>query len=171
MCGICGVASLAGPLSPDLRDAVPSMTEAIRHRGPDEDGFWAGDRAALGHRRLSIIDRSGGRQPVTNEDGNVLVIFNGEIYNHHDLRRDLEARGHRFRTRCDTEAIVHAWEEWGPACTERLHGMFAFAVHDVRSGELFLARDRLGKKPFFWAQLGGALHFGSEIKPLRPSPA
>lgn len=171
MCGICGVAALDGPLHPDLRDAVPSMTEAIRHRGPDDDGFWSGERAALGHRRLSIIDRAGGRQPVANEDGTVLVIFNGEIYNHHDLRRELEAHGHRFRTRSDTEAIVHAYEQWGPGCAERLHGMFAFAVHDVRTGELFLARDRLGKKPLFWAELGGALHFGSEIKALRRSPA
>jgi asparagine synthase (glutamine-hydrolysing) len=147
------------------------MTAAIRHRGPDGDGFWSDARAALGHRRLSIIDRAGGAQPLGNEDLSVQVVFNGEIYNHHEIRAQLEARGHRFRTRSDGEVIVHGWEEWGTSCAERLHGMFAFALWDSARGELYAARDRLGKKPLFWAELDGALHFASEIKSLRRSPA
>jgi len=147
------------------------MADRLRHRGPDEDGLWHDGNAALGHRRLSIIDRSGGRQPLGNEDGTCQVVFNGEIYNHRALRRELVSRGHRFRTHCDTEAIVHAWEEWGTGCVERFEGMFAFAVYDSARRELFLARDRLGKKPLFWAELDGVIHFASEIKALRRSPA
>ncbi|MFN8179579.1 MAG: asparagine synthase (glutamine-hydrolyzing) [bacterium] len=171
MCGICGVVSLRGALDPSLGAAIPAMAHTLRHRGPDDAGEFQCPRGALGHRRLAIIDRSGGHQPLSNEDGSRWIAFNGEVYNHHSLRRLLEARGHVFRTHSDTEAILHAYEEWGPAGVERLEGQFAFAILDVRSGELFLARDRLGKKPLFWAVFGDALHFASEIKALRESPA
>ncbi len=124
----------------------------------------------LGHRRLSIIDRAGGAQPLTNEDRSRWIVFNGEIYNHHTLRQQLVDRGHQFRTMSDTETILHGYEEYGPAVVDRLDGMFAFAVYDTRARELFIARDRLGKKPLFYAVLGGVLHFASEIKALYPSP-
>ncbi len=171
MCGISGAVAIAGTLAPDIRAALRPMNDAIRHRGPDAEGFYTDDHAALGHRRLSIIDRAGGAQPMSNEDGTVWIVFNGEVYNHHDLRRDLEPRGHVFRTRSDTEAIIHAFEEWGEACVERLEGMFAFAAWDRPRRRLLLARDRLGKKPLFYAVLGGALHFASEIKSIARSPA
>lgn len=171
MCGICGAVALRGPLDPRLAAALPTMTAALSHRGPDDSGFHHGERGALGHRRLSIIDRSGGHQPVWNAAGTRCIVFNGEVYNYRALRRELEARGRRFHTVSDTETILLAFEEWGPGCVERLEGMFAFAILDDATGELFLARDRLGKKPLFYAVLGGALHFASEIKALRASPA
>ena len=171
MCGICGAVALRGTLDPAIDAALPAMSETIRHRGPDDVGELHHPRGALGFRRLAIIDRAGGHQPLTNEDETRWIVFNGEVYNHRALRRLLEQRGHRFRTVSDTEAVLHAYEEWGPACVERLEGMFAFGILDTRTGELFLARDRLGKKPLFWALLGGALHFASEIKALRASPA
>lgn len=170
MCGICGVMSLDGMLDPAIRDALPAMTLALRHRGPDDQGLFADSYAALGHRRLAIIDRVTGSQPMPNEDGSCWVVFNGEIYNHQSLRQQLIARGHRFRTLSDTETIVHAYEEYGTSCPERLEGMFAFAVYDQRRRALFLARDRIGKKPLFYASLGQAFHFASEIKALACSP-
>jgi asparagine synthase (glutamine-hydrolysing) len=171
VCGICGIVARQGALDPALAAALPAMTEALRHRGPDTGGTHVDGRAALGHRRLSIIDRAGGDQPQTNEDGRVRVVFNGEIYNHVELRTQLEARGHVFRTVSDTEVIVHGWEEWAEEMPAKLIGMFALAIMDDRDDTLFLARDHLGKKPLFWAMLGGALHFASEIKALRESPA
>jgi len=170
MCGICGVFSLTGRLDPSVSAAVPAMTRAIAHRGPDGDGYYSDARVALGHSRLSIIDRSGGAQPMANEDSTCHVLFNGEIYNHRELRRTLAARGHRFRTNSDTETIVHAYEEFGQACVEHLEGMFAFAVYDQRTASLFLARDRIGKKPLYYAVLNGILHFASEIKSIARSP-
>lgn len=170
MCGITGVAALEGTLSPALASAIVPMTDALAHRGPDDDGFFRSPHAVLGHRRLSIIDRSGGHQPLSNEDGTCWVVFNGEIYNHHDLRPRLTGLGHTFRTRSDTEVIVHAWEQFGPSCVELFEGMFAFALVDTRRREVLLARDRLGKKPLFYAVLDGALHFGSEIKAIAGSP-
>ena len=171
MCGICGAFAPDGQLDPEVRAAVPAMTGALAHRGPDGDGFFDDPAVSLGHRRLAIIDRAGGHQPMFNEDGTLAIVFNGEVYNHRDLRPGLEARGHRFRTTCDTEVILHAYEEYGPACVERLDGMFAFAIYDRTRRELFAARDRLGKKPFFYATLGGALHFASELPALAHSPA
>jgi len=171
VCGIAGAVALRGPLAPEIIAAIGPMTESLAHRGPDGDGFRVSTSAALGHRRLAIIDRHGGIQPMPNEDRSCWVVFNGEIYNHQHLRRELEGRGHVFKTQCDTEAIVHAYEEFGVECVRKLEGMFAFAVYDERRKELFLARDRLGKKPLFYAEFGGALHFASEIKALRRSPA
>ena len=171
MCGISGLYSLNGPLLPDARLAIRAMNGAMAHRGPDGDGFFEHDGAVLGHRRLAIIDRAGGRQPMANEDETCWIVFNGEIYNHRDLKPQLEARGHRFRTSSDTEVILHAYEEYGPACVEQLEGMFAFAIYDVRKKTLFAARDRLGKKPFFYATTGGVLAFASELPALRHAPA
>lgn len=170
MCGITGVAALDGILDPTIRAALPAMTSALRHRGPDGDGFYSDPYVGLGHRRLAIIDRAGGKQPLANEDQSCWITFNGEIYNHVELRERLIAKGHRFRTRSDTEAIVHAYEEFGTSCVDHLEGMFAFAIYDQRTRELFVARDRLGKKPLFYAVLGGTLHFASEIKAFYQSP-
>jgi asparagine synthase (glutamine-hydrolysing) len=171
MCGICGVISTNGDLNPAVRDAIGEMTHSLHHRGPDGEGTFFDARAALGHARLAIIDRAGGAQPMPNEDRTCWVVFNGEIYNHRPLREQLLARGHRFRTTSDTEVIVHAYEEYGTDCVAKFEGMFAFAVYDATHQEILLARDRLGKKPLFWAVLDGALHFASEIKAMQPSPA
>jgi asparagine synthase (glutamine-hydrolysing) len=170
MCGICGVASLEGPIDPAVGASVRAMADAIYHRGPDSDGFRDSETAVLGFRRLAIIDRTGGNQPIGNEDGTCWIVFNGEIYNHHELRAELIAEGHRFRTRADTETILHGWEQHGPAVVERLDGMFAFAIHDERTRTTFIARDRVGKKPLYYAVLGGILHFASELPALRHSP-
>src|SRR5207237_1814241 len=126
--------------------SMPAMTDALQHRGPDAGEVWSNPVAALGHRRLSIIDRAGGAQPMTNEDGTRWIAFNGEIYNHRGLRQRLLDRGHRFRTTSDTETILHGYEEYGAGVLEHLEGMFAFAVYDTQSREIFLARDRVGKK-------------------------
>jgi asparagine synthase (glutamine-hydrolysing) len=170
MCGICGVFALEGTLDPAARQAVSAMNAALAHRGPDGDGFFDHPRARFGHRRLAIIDRAGGHQPMSNEDGSCWIVFNGEVYNHRALRPQLESKGHRFKTSSDTEAILHAYEEFGPACVERLEGMFAFAIYDGRRQEFFAARDRLGKKPFFYTVLDGMLHFASELPALARSP-
>jgi asparagine synthase (glutamine-hydrolysing) len=168
MCGIAGRVNLTAPVD---RAELFEMTERIAHRGPDDNGYHLRARVGLGHRRLSIVDLAGGRQPLANEDESVWIVFNGEIYNHLDLRRELTARGHRFRTRSDTEAIVHAYEEWGAlGCAQRLRGMFAFALWDERTQMLTLVRDRLGIKPLYWAQLGGDLVFASEVKSLLALP-
>lgn len=170
MCGICGAVSIDGSLHPAVRDALPAMTRALSHRGPDGEGFYASRTAVLGHRRLSIIDREGGTQPMCNEDRRVWVVFNGEIYNYRPLRDLLVSKGHVFRTSSDTETIIHAYEEYGDSVVERLNGMFAFAIYDEKTRGLLLARDRVGKKPLFYAVLQGMLHFASEIKSIRNSP-
>ncbi|EKV32741.1 Asparagine synthetase [Caenispirillum salinarum AK4] len=170
MCGIVGIyhARADHPVDQALLHA---MNESQHHRGPDGGGLFAEDGVGLGHRRLSIIDVGGGAQPLFNEDGSVVVVYNGEIYNFAELFEELRARGHVFRTHCDTEAIVHAWEEWGEDCVRRFRGMFAFAIWDRRRHTLFLARDRLGIKPLYWARTtGGALVFGSELKSLLCHP-
>jgi asparagine synthase (glutamine-hydrolysing) len=173
VCGICGIRSFSDNFACD-DEVVVRMRDAMVHRGPDDAGSWTDERqrCALGHRRLSIVDLSAaGHQPMANEDGMVWVSFNGEIYNHTALRPGLEARGHRFASRTDSEVIVHLWEEEGIRCVEHLDGMFALAIFDARTGELFLARDRLGKKPLYYAQPPGGFVFGSEIKALLEHPA
>jgi len=150
---------------------VPLMTHALAHRGPDGFGFFSEPGVSLGHSRLAIIDRAGGGQPMTNEDRSCWIVFNGEVYNHHALRDLLQSRGHVFRTRCDTEAILHAYEEFGTACVERLEGMFAFAIYDNHRQTLFLARDRVGKKPLFYSVIDGAVLFASEMKALMRHPS
>jgi asparagine synthase (glutamine-hydrolysing) len=168
MCGIAGIAA-AESLHPDDRFRAIRMRDAIVHRGPDDAGLYEHDLALLAHRRLSIVDLSTGHQPLANEDRSIWVTFNGEIYNHADLRRELEARGHRYRTKSDTETIVHAYEEWGDECVHRFRGMFAFALWDAPKRRLLLVRDRVGIKPLYWALAGDTLLFGSEIKALLAS--
>jgi asparagine synthase (glutamine-hydrolysing) len=146
------------------------MNAAIRHRGPDSDGFYIRPQIGLAMRRLAIVDLQTGDQPLSNEDGTVWIVFNGEIYNYPTLRPDLEKRGHTFRTHSDTEAIVHLYEEYGLDCVQHLRGMFAFAIWDERRKRLFIARDRLGKKPLYYAEHDGALLFGSELKCLLQYP-
>jgi asparagine synthase (glutamine-hydrolysing) len=170
MCGICGVVAVDGALAPAIGRSIRPMTERLHHRGPDGAGHITDPRAALGHTRLAIIDREGGAQPMSDGQGK-WIVFNGEIYNHHRLRKDLVARGHVFRSNSDTEVILRAYTEYGPRSVERLEGMFAYAIFDSATGELFIARDRLGKKPLFYAVLDGALHFASEMKALYESPA
>jgi asparagine synthase (glutamine-hydrolysing) len=167
---VCGIAGIVhrDPEAPVDESELLRMCDAIVHRGPDDSGTWLGRGVGLGHRRLSIIDLSpAGRNPMANEDGSVQVTYNGEIYNFRELRRELEAKGHVFRSRTDTETIVHLYEEEGERCVERLHGMFAFALWDARRRRLLLARDRVGKKPLKYAELaGGDLVFASELKAL-----
>ncbi len=171
MCGITGIFDTRAKRDVP-RDILVAMNDAIAHRGPDDDGFHLEPGLGLGHRRLSIIDVAGGHQPIWNEDETVGIVYNGEIYNYRSLVVELEARGHRFRTRCDTEVVIHAWEEWGEACVTRFRGMFAFAVWDRNRETLFLGRDRLGVKPMFYTVMpDGLLLFGSELKALLAHPA
>ncbi len=165
MCGIAGLLALDGSV-PASRDVVQAMCDVIVHRGPDDQGFHVDGPLAMGMRRLSIIDLSGGHQPISNEDGSITVVLNGEIYNYRELRSELEARGHRFSTHSDTEVIVHLYEEHGLACASRLRGMFAFALWDARTRRLAVVRDRLGIKPLHYAVVGGRLLFASELKSL-----
>ncbi len=146
------------------------MTDAISHRGPDGEGFFLQPGLALGHRRLAIIDPAGGQQPMFNEDRSIAIVFNGEIFNFETLRQELSDLGHVFENRCDTEAIVHAWESWGADCVTRLSGQFAFALWDSNAQTLFCARDRMGEKPFYYAHVDGAFVFGSEIAALAAYP-
>lgn len=169
MCGICGVVVPPGQV-PD-RQVVQAMTETLDRRGPDAEGFFFEGNVGLGHRRLAVIDTSeAANEPLYNEDGSVAVIFNGEIYNFQTLTRELAERGHRFRTRSDTEVLVHGWEEWGTELPRRLRGMFAFALYDRRAGRLFLCRDRWGKKPLYYTAGPAGFVFGSEIKALLAHP-
>jgi asparagine synthase (glutamine-hydrolysing) len=165
MCGIAGLLDLDGS-APASREVVQAMCDVIVHRGPDDQGFHVDGPLAMGMRRLSIIDLAGGHQPISNEDGSVTVVLNGEIYNFQELRSELESRGHRFATRSDTEVIVHLYEDHGLGCAARLRGMFAFALWDARARRLVVARDRLGIKPLHWSLVGGRLAFASELKSL-----
>jgi asparagine synthase (glutamine-hydrolysing) len=160
---MCGIFGFAGFEQPGL---LRRMADAVRHRGPDGEGFLERGRFSMGMRRLSIIDLQGGAQPIWNEDRTLAVVCNGEIYNYVELIAELEARGHRFRTRSDTEAIIHAFEEWGEDCLDHLNGMFAFAVYDLPRDALLLARDRAGQKPLYWWRRDGRFLFASEIKAL-----
>src|SRR6201988_827591 len=167
MCGINGIALSTRSGRRLDQDTVVRMRDVIRHRGPDDAGIFVDSRIGLGHRRLSIVDVAAGHQPMTNEDDSLQIIYNGEIYNHADYRRELEQRGHVYRTHCDTETILHLYEEHGARCVDHLRGMFAFAIWDARKKELFIARDRLGVKPLYFTHLqDGSLYFGSEIKTL-----
>ena len=169
MCGICGVAYLSESRDVPLTD-LRGMLNTITHRGPDDEGVYEAAGIALGARRLSIIDVDGGHQPMFNEDGSVVVVANGEIYNFRELTAALESAGHYFRTRCDTEVIVHLYEEYGEACVHHLRGMFAFAVWDSHRRRVLIARDRVGIKPLYWSDRDGRLMFASEIKALLAYP-
>ncbi len=168
MCGICGVFERSGrPVSSEL---IEDMSSVLAHRGPDGSGKFVEGAIGLGHRRLSIIDLGGGAQPITNEDDTLQLIFNGEIYNYIELREELEKQGHKFKTRSDTEVIVHGYEEWGLDCVTRFNGIFAFGLWDGRLKRLFLARDHLGVKPLYYAEIGDRFVFASEIKSILKHP-
>jgi asparagine synthase (glutamine-hydrolysing) len=170
MCGLVGIFDLKGNRE-ILRTILEDMNKTQFHRGPDEGGIHLEPGVGLGHRRLSIIDLSSGQQPLFNEDSTVVVVYNGEIYNFQELAEELKSKGHVFRTHCDTEVIVHAWEEWGRRCVERFRGMFAFSIWDRNRGELFIARDRLGIKPLYFSELSdGYFIFGSELKAILSHP-
>ena len=171
MCGIAGIFNTRNEDIPQI-ELINRMTDAITHRGPDESGIHLEPGLALGHRRLSVIDIASGQQPLFNADRSAAIVFNGEIYNFMQLRPELEALGYRFTTNSDTEVILHAWQAWGSQCVQRLRGMFAFAIWDQKRRHLFLARDRLGIKPLYYALLpNGHFVFGSELKALLPHPA
>src|SRR5262249_50520556 len=169
MCGICGIFEFdqARVIS---AGEVHAMNQTLRHRGPDDDGVHVDRGIGLGHRRLSIIDVAGGHQPISNEDGTIWVLVNGEIYNYPELRQELLARGHRLSTRSDIEAVVHLYEDYGEECFSHLRGMFAIALWDSRNHKLLLARDRAGEKPLFYYQNGGRVLFGSELKAILAGP-
>lgn len=164
MCGISGIINPKG-IAVD-QALLERVTHSMAHRGPDDQGLFIHENVGLGHRRLSIIDLSSGHQPLFNEDGSVVVVYNGEIYNFMEVKADLEAHGHVFRTHCDTEVIVHAYEQWGADCPNRFRGMFAFAIFDRNSDTVFLSRDRVGIKPLYFAVEGGRLLFASEVKSI-----
>ena len=165
MCGICGIVNFNGS-DPVDRVTIERMTESLAHRGPDDAGYFVEGQVGLGHRRLSIIDLSGGGQPIFNEDQSAAIVFNGEIYNYRDLADELKTAGHTFRTRSDTETILHAYEEYGDDCVQQLRGMFGFAIWDGAKRRLLLARDRLGVKPVYYYRDDRFLAFASEIKSL-----
>jgi asparagine synthase (glutamine-hydrolysing) len=168
MCGIAGIVHFGGVSDAPRRARL--MADAIRHRGPDGEGFWNDQDVAFGFRRLAIVDLDGGAQPMGNEDGSIWVVFNGEIYNHRELRAELEAAGHLFASdHSDTEVLVHGWEKWGERLPQHLNGMFAFAVWDQRARRLFLARDRYGIKPLYLAAAPGGIVFASEVRALHAS--
>ena len=160
MCGICGYIGI------NEERLLEEMTAALSHRGPDGVGYFESDGVGLGHRRLSIIDVAGGQQPIENEDGSLVLICNGEVYNYQELREELLARGHRFRTKSDSEIILHLYEDMGPACLQRMVGMWALAIYDKNKQRLFLARDRLGVKPLYYVHLGSRFLFASEFKSI-----
>lgn len=164
MCGICGIYNLDG--RPVDRNLLARMNSTLAHRGPDDEGYYVDEGIGLGHRRLSIIDLSTGQQPIFNEDKTKAIVFNGEIYNFAELRNELEKQGHRFETKTDTEVILHGYEQWGTDCVSHLRGMFAFTIWDKRKKSLFLARDRLGKKPLYYFVDGKRLLFASELKAI-----
>src|SRR5580704_10510819 len=165
MCAICGIVNFDQTDLVD-RSVIDRMTEALAHRGPDDDGFFVEGQVGIGFRRLSIIDLGGGRQPIFNEDRSAAIVFNGEIYNYRDLAAELAAAGHAFKTRSDTETILHAYEEYGDDCVQHLRGMFAFAIWDRKRRRLLMARDRLGIKPLYYYRSGRFLAFASEVKAL-----
>jgi asparagine synthase (glutamine-hydrolysing) len=170
MCGIAGKINFDGA-KPVTRQEIDAMLEPIKHRGPDGQGVYLDGPVGLGHLRLAIIDVDGGPQPMTNEDGTVWIVYNGEIYNFQSLRSDLLKRGHTFRSHCDTEVIIHLYEEYGEDCVRHLRGMFSFAIWDQKRRRLFLARDRVGIKPLYYCQSPGGLHFASEFKAILADPA
>jgi len=169
MCGIVGIMSLSG--APVDRGALGRMSATLVHRGPDDEGTYIAEGIGLGHRRLSVIDLVSGHQPLSNREKTIWITYNGEIYNYVELREQLIGFGHQFVTGCDTEVIVHAYEQFGEECPKHLKGMFAFALWDSRQRRLFLSRDRIGKKPLFYYHGRGIFAFASEMKALLRHPS
>src|SRR3954471_8483825 len=165
MCAIVGILNCC-TRQPAAEDKIRQMLAMVRHRGPDQFGIYLDDFVGLGNARLSIIDLASGQQPICNETGDLWIVFNGEIFNHVELREILEDKGHRFETHCDTEVILHAFEEFGRDCLHKFNGQFAFAIWNAKTKDLFLARDRLGVRPLFYTMVGRDLVFGSEIKAI-----
>ena len=165
MCGIAGIVDFGPGFDPSL-DVLERMTDVIRHRGPDDFGFHVGPHIALGHRRLSIIDLKSGHQPMYDAEKTAVIVFNGEIYNFQSIRSDLKSLGVQFRSQSDTEVLLESYKTYGLECLKRLRGMFAFAIWDASRRRLFVARDRLGKKPVYYFASGNRLVFGSEIKSI-----
>ena len=165
MCGICGIYNFNSD-QPVNKEFLQRMTSVLRHRGPDDEGFYIRNNIGIGVRRLEVIDLETGHQPIHNEDKTIWIVSNGEIYNFKDLRKELEKKGHRFYTKSDTEVIVHLYEEYGKDCLQKLNGMFAFAIWDSKGEKLLLARDRIGIKPLFYIEHKGNLIFASEIKSI-----
>src|SRR5437867_13213258 len=165
MCGICGQYNF-GNQAPVLRQHIEEMTKSLRHRGPDDEGYYMAGPVGLGFRRLSIIDLAGGHQPMSDQEESVWVVFNGEIYNFLELRSELEAYGHIFRTKSDTEVIVHGYRQWGDEVLNHLNGMFGLAIWDARRRRMVIARDPFGIKPIYFRIDKGQVYFGSEIRPV-----
>ena len=164
---MCGIAGFVNTIPCEIGNStIKKMADAIAHRGPDDQAYYQDEWASLGHRRLSIIDLAAGRQPMTNETGDVWIVYNGEVFNHAALRPALELAGHRYRSHCDTETILHAWEQYGEDAVRHFRGMFSFAIWDKTRRLLFCARDRLGIKPFYYFWNGRTFAFASEIKAL-----
>src|SRR5215472_13041322 len=168
MCGICGEYNFGEPI-PVRREAIQAMTRSLMHRGPDDEGYLISGPLGLGFRRLSIIDLAGGHQPMSDAEETVWIIFNGEVYNFKELRAELEQCGHHFRTRSDTEVIIHGYKEWGTEVLNHLNGMFGLAIWDVQKERLVLARDAMGIKLIYYRLADGQLTFGSEIRPILAS--
>lgn len=169
MCGIAGILNLNG--APVVAESLQRMTDVMAHRGPDDAGIFVQGNVGLGHRRLSIIDLSdNGHQPMFNEDRTIALVFNGEVYNFRELRKQLESLGHAFTSQTDTEVVIHAYESWGEKCVSRFNGMFAFGLWDSKRRSLFLARDRYGIKPLYYHEDPETFTFASEIKPLLTRP-
>src|SRR5919106_1349837 len=171
MCGIYGEIALSRRPPKESGRYSEAALDIMEHRGPDDRGVWAGEGVVIGSRRLSIIDLAGGHQPIWNEDDTTCIVCNGELYNFLDLRPELEARGHTFRTKSDSEVILHAYEEWGAEALRRLNGMFAFAIWDQKARTLFVARDRIGEKPLYYFLDDRRLVFASEIKAILEDPS
>ena len=170
MCGICGIFNLDG--EPVSHRSISSMTDALAHRGPDDEGHYIDRNIALGHRRLAVLDlSSAGHQPMSSQDGAIVLVYNGQIYNHLELKAELEAQGYGFRSRTDTEVLLRGYEAWGLDVIERLNGMFAFGLWDGRTRTLYLIRDRYGIKPLYWTKAGNTLIFASEIKAILTHPS
>ena len=168
---MCGIAGFVNDMPIDTKCPVlKRMTDIIAHRGPDSEGHYIDEHAALGHRRLSIIDLGGGKQPIYNEDGSLVITFNGEIYNYQPLREQLIEAGHTFTTKSDTEVLLHGYEEWGVELLQKIRGMFTFVIWDRNKRELFGARDHFGIKPFYYAKMNGTFMYASEIKSLLQHP-
>ena len=167
---MCGIAGFVNKNIKNKEEVIKKMADRIKYRGPDGEGYFIDDDVALAHRRLSIIDLSNGSQPMYNEDNSIVIVFNGEIYNFVELKDELKSKGHKFKNKSDTEVIIHGYEEWGKNVVEHLRGMFAFAIWDQNTKNLFMARDHFGIKPLYYAKFNDTLMFASEIKAFLDHP-